>query len=331
MDTLKTPPPSTVIATVPASAPNGSEASTNFCFENKVFSLEHGFFSMTRDTKEPVFNVMLGELRATLPLATVRSEFNIAPESSDGKLLELIEKSLRFVKEIRPNDSIPRELLDGSASWTVESRHRLIAQSRLALQVSSWLSGEATVSGDLSQLQQLAEDSATKQRVQNAVGEIAERLGIGRDQKQLVMDKIDQFAREFSYIEALRERCAAIKRINETMARLMKIYRADKSVTEDIVRILQLLREPSAEFDTTFAFIDAQTAQILVVLQKFDEQVKFVRDMRDELHSRLMKWDELLAKWEGLEVARSPQAEALIKESYRFAAHHFPQMQKWRR
>jgi len=330
MDTLKTPP-STVIATVPASAPNGSEASTNFCFENKVFSLEHGFFSMTRDTKEPVFNVMLGELRATLPLATVRSEFNIAPESSDGKLLELIEKSLRFVKEIRPNDSIPRELLDGSASWTVESRHRLIAQSRLALQVSSWLSGEATVSGDLSQLQQLAEDSATKQRVQNAVGEIAERLGIGRDQKQLVMDKIDQFAREFSYIEALRERCAAIKRINETMARLMKIYRADKSVTEDIVRILQLLREPSAEFDTTFAFIDAQTAQILVVLQKFDEQVKFVRDMRDDLHCRLMKWDELLAKWEGLEVARSPQAEALIKESYRFAAHHFPQMQKWRR
>ncbi len=330
MDTLKTPP-STVIATVPASAPNGSEASTNFCFENKVFSLEHGFFSMTRDTKEPVFNVMLGELRATLPLATVRSEFNIAPESSDGKLLELIEKSLRFVKEIRPNDSIPRELLDGSASWTVESRHRLIAQSRLALQVSSWLSGEATVSGDLSQLQQLAEDSATKQRVQNAVGEIAERLGIGRDQKQLVMDKIDQFAREFSYIEALRERCAAIKRINETMARLMKIYRADKSVTEDIVRILQLLREPSAEFDTTFEFIDAQTAQILVVLQKFDEQVKFVRDMRDDLHCRLMKWDELLAKWEGLEVARSPQAEALIKESYRFAAHHFPQMQKWRR
>ena len=105
-----------------------------------------------------------------------------------------------------------------------------------------------------------AQDPATKQRVQNAVGEIAERLGIGRDQKQLVMDKIDQFAREFSYIEALRERCAAIKRINETMVRLMKIYRADKSVTEDIVRILQLLREPSAEFDTTFAFIDAQTA-----------------------------------------------------------------------
>ena len=322
---------STAAAASAADVSDGSGRSTNFLFENKVFSLEHGFFSMTRDTKEPVFNVMLGELQATLPLASLRSEFNIAPESSDGRLLNLIEASLRFVKEIRPNDSIPRELLDGSASWTVETRHRLIAQSRLALQVSSWLSGEAMVSGDLSQLQQLAADPAIKQRVQNAVGEIAERLGIGRDHKQQVMDKIDQFAREFSYIEALRERCAAVKRINTAMARLMKIYRADKSVVEDIVRVLQLLREPSAEFDNTFDFIDAQTAQILDVLQRFDEQIKFVRDMRDELHCSLMKWDELLAKWEALEVARSAEAESLIKASYRFAAHHFPQMQTWRR
>jgi hypothetical protein len=330
MDTTKSQP-STAAVAISANAPGGAEGSTNFFFENKVFSLQRGFFSMTRDTKEPVFNVMLGELQATLPLPTLRSEFNITPESPDGRLLGLIEESLRFVKEIRPNDSIPRELLDGSASWTVENRHRLIAQSRLALQVSSWLTGEATVSGDLSQLQQLAEDPATKQRVQNAIGEIAEHLGIGRANKRQVMDKIDQFSREFSYIEALRERCAAVKRVNTTLARLMKIYRIDKSVVEDIVRVVQLLREPSAEFNTTFDFIDAQTAQILDVLKRIDEQVKFVRDMRDELHCRLMKWDELLAKWEALEVVRSPEAEALIKETYRFAAHHFPQMQKWRR
>jgi hypothetical protein len=330
MDTTKLQS-STAVAASPADVANGSGPSTNFLFENKVFSLEHGFFSMTRDTKEPVFNVMLGELRATLPLASLRSEFNIAPGSSDGRLLDLVEASLRFVKEIRPNDSIPRELLDGSASWTVETRHLLIAQSRLALQLSAWLSGEAMVSADLGQLQQLAADPAMKQRVQNAIGEIAERLGIGRDHKQQIMDKIDQFARECSYIEALRERCTAVKRINTAMARLMKIYRADKSVVEDIVRVLQLLREPSAEFDSTFDFIDTQTAQILDVLQRFDEQVKFVRDMRDQLHCSLMKWNELLAKWEALEVVRSPEAEALIKASYRFAAHHFPQMQNWRR
>jgi hypothetical protein len=312
-------------------AQGATERTTHFAFQNKLFSLEGGYFSMTRDSREPVFHVLLGELQAALPLATLRTEFTIPADSPDGRLLEIVEKSLRYVKEICPNDEIPRELLDGSASWAVEERHRLVAQSRLALQVSTWLSGEETVISDVAQLQQLADDPATKQRVQNAIGEIAERLGIGRERKQQVMDKIDQFARELAYIEALRERCGAVKQVVVMLNRLMKVYRSDKSVTEDIVRVLQLLRAPALEFDTTFELIDAQTGQILNVLQKFTAQVSFVREMRNDLHQRLLKWDELLAKWEGLSASRSPEAEALIKESYRFAAYHFPQQQSWRR
>lgn len=329
MAALKSP---TSTAAVPAQGAGGTtERSTRFAFQNKLFSLEGGYFSMTRDSREPVFHVLLGDLQAALPLPTLRAEFKIAPDSPDGRLLDIVEKSLRFVKEICPNDEIPRELLDGSASWAVEERHRRIAQSRLALQVSTWLSGEETVISDSEQLQQLADDPTTKQRVQNAIGEIAERLGIGRERKQQVMDKIDQFARELAYIEALRERSGAVRLVVVMLNRLMKVYRSDKSVTEDIVRVLQLLRAPAAEFDATFELIDAQTGQILNILQKFASQVSFVREMRNDLHQRLLKWDELLAKWEGLNATRSPEAEALIKESYRFAAYHFPQQQSWRR
>jgi hypothetical protein len=323
-------------STAPGSAPapyvpRGDERMTTFAFQAKVFSLEGGYFSMTRDSKEPVFHVMLGDLRAALPLPTLREEFNIAVDSPDGKLLGIVEKSLGYVKEICPNDSIPRELLDGSASWSVEDRHRLIAHSRLAIQVSTWLSGEEAVISDISQLQQLADDPATKLRVQNAIGEIAEKLGLGREGKQQVMDKIDQFARELSYIEALRERSGSVKQIAAMLNRLMKTYRADKSVCEDIVRILQLLRTPLIDFDATFDLIDAQTGQILNVLQTFNSQVDFVREMRNDLHQRLMKWDDLLAKWEGMSSTRSPEVEALIKESYRFVAYNFPQQQSWKR
>ena len=41
-----------------------TDKSTHFAFENKVFKIEQGYFSLTRDTKEPVFHVVLGELRA---------------------------------------------------------------------------------------------------------------------------------------------------------------------------------------------------------------------------------------------------------------------------
>jgi hypothetical protein len=329
MTALK-PQNSTASASAPY-VPRGDDRVTTFAFQNKVFSLDGGYFSMTGDGREPVFHVMLGDLRASLPLPTLREAFKIATGSSDNELLGIVEKSLRFVKEICPNDSIPRELLDGSASWSVDDRHRLIAKSRLAIQVSTWLSGEETVISDLDRLQQLADDPATKQRVQNALGEIAEKLGLGREGKQQVMDKIDQFARELCYIEALRERCGSVRQIVVMLNRLMKTYRADKSVCEDIVRILQLLRTPVGDFDATFELIDAQTGQILNVLQRFNSQVEFVREMRNDLHQRLMKWDDLLAKWEGMSAARSPEAEALIKESYRFVAFHFPQMQVWKR
>ena len=315
----------------PPSAPRGTERTTTFSFRNKIFGLDGGYFSMTRDSMEPVFHVTLGDLRAALPLPTLCAEFGIARDSPDGKLLSIVEKSLRFVKEIYPNDSIPRELLDGSASWSVEDRHRQIAQSRLAVQVSTWLSGAQAVIGDVEQLQQLADDPATKQRVQSAIGEIAEKLGLGREGRQQVMDKIDQFARELAYIEALRERCGSVKQIVVLLNRLLKTYRADKSVAEDIVRILQLLRTPVADFDATFSLIDVQTGQILGVLQSFNSQVEFVREMRNDLHERLMKWDDLLVKWEGMSTVRSPEVEALIKETYRFVAYHFPQGQSWKR
>ena len=329
MTGLKTTTSTTVDAA--GGAPIGTERITTFAFESKIFSLDGGYFSMTRDTKEPVFHIMLGDLRAAVSLPTLRAEFNIAVASPDGKLLAFIEKSLRFVKEIYPNDSIPRELLDGSASWSVEDRHRLIAQSRLAIQVSTWLSGEQAMITDVEQLQRLADDPETKRRVQSAIGEIAEKLGLGREGRQQVMDKIDQFAREFSYIEALRERCRSVKQIVVRLNRLTKTYHADKSVAEDIVRILQLLRTPIADLDATFDLVDVQTGQILGVLQSFNAQVEFVREMRNDLHMRLMKWGDLVAKWERTSTTRSPEVEALIKETYRFGACNFPLEKSWKR
>jgi hypothetical protein len=317
--------------TAAPAAGNPNDRSTHFVFDGKVFGLERAYFSLARDTKEPVYHVMLGALKAALPLRTLRMEFSIEPDSPDGKLLEIIEKSLRYVREIRPNDSIPRELLDGSASWTVETRHRLIAEKRLIVQLSSWISGEEAVISDLEKLEQLADDPTTKQRVQSAFGELAERIGIGRGRQQEVMDKINDFARELSYIEALREYYGKVKNVATNLGKLSKVYKKDKSVTEDIVRILQLLRAPLSEFDATFGLIDAQTSEILNIMTKYDAQVSFVRETRDDLHYRLSEWDQLIEKWGAHKIERSMEIEMLIKETYRFAAQNYPMMQNWRK
>jgi hypothetical protein len=309
----------------------GSARSTHFAFQHKIFTVEGSYFSLTHDTREPVYHVPLGDLNAALTLPTLRSEFGIAGASGDGKLLDLIEKSLRYVKEIRPNDSIPCELLDGTASWSVEERHRQIARSRLAVQLSAWVNKEEVLITDVFQLEQLADDPATKTRVQKAIAEIAERLGIGHERRQTVVDKIDLFARELAYIEALREMQGHVKMIYLKLNKLSKVYAKEKTVTEDIVRVLQLLRGPITDLDATFAQVDAQTVDIMSILKQYDAQVNFVRELRDDLHFRLREWHDLSGKWMGQDLVRSAESEALIKETYRFAAHNFPQHQSWRR
>src|ERR1700749_4003670 len=122
------------------------DRSTHFLFEHKVFTLKGARFALTEDGSTPAFHVELGTLVASLPLGTLRSEFSIDRESPDGVLLAIVEKSLRFVKEIRPGDSIPRELLDGTASWAVEERHRLRAKAHLWAKTIA--SGETIVAAD---------------------------------------------------------------------------------------------------------------------------------------------------------------------------------------
>jgi hypothetical protein len=305
------------------------DRSRTFAFEHKLFAVEGGYFAPVKDTLEPAFHLPLGDLKGAVTLPTLRVEFGIAKESRDGQLLDIVERGLRYVKEIRPNDSIPHELLDGTASWSVEERHKVIARHRLTMQLVSWMTGGESVIHDMLKLEQLADDPQTKQRVQEAFRRAAEKLGYGPERKQEVVDMIDVLARELSYIEALRDRYARIQYINTQLNFLSNLYKRDTSIRNEIFRMQALIRTPIANFDTMFNQCDAQTGEILAVLRNIAAQTKFIRDMRDELHHRMMLWDELIAKWDAITVDRSIEIEALLKETYRFLARNFALKSDW--
>ncbi|HXP73047.1 MAG TPA: hypothetical protein VN823_02800 [Stellaceae bacterium] len=321
---------SAVATAVPSATRAGAPRSTHFRFEHKVFGVEGARFALTSDSQEAALYVLLGDLQVALLLPTLRYEFGIKPDSNDGDLLSVVERSLRYVKEIRPNDSIPREILDGSASWQVEDRHRMIAKGRLSLQIASWLTGDEHVVVDLVALEQLVEDPLTKQKVDQAFGEIAEKLGIGRERKNEVVDRIDDLARELAYIEALRERYGCVQEVIRKLGEFVRTYKNDRTMTQEISRVRTLLMRPQSEFDSLFGQCDAMTGEILSVLKKFEAQVEFVRDMRDDLHSKLMKWDDVITQWKGLDVVKGENQENAIKAMYRFTARNYPQRQDWR-
>ncbi len=264
-------------------------------------------------------------LVAALGLATLRTEFGIDPESPDGVLLEIVEKSLRFVREIRPGNSIPRELLDGTASWSVEPRHRLRAKAHLWARA---LGSDETTDATDTELQSFVGNPDTIARHQRATAEIAKKIANGMDAEG-VAARLDTLARELAYIEALREQCGYILAIVPKVNQLARVYHSDRAIVDELSRIRTLLLRPIEEFDGIFARLGNRNGDVATALDDFQAHLNFIREQRDDVHQSMMKWEPILAGWSSIEMARHTATESKITELYRFTARHYVTQQAW--
>ncbi|MAL80155.1 MAG: hypothetical protein CMN55_13785 [Sneathiella sp.] len=303
------------------------DPSVYFAFEHKIFGVEGAYFALTHDTKEPCYFVNLGEIKGAIPTRFLSKEFGIDPKSSDAQLLVTIDSALKYVREIRPNDSIPRELLDGSASWTIDDIHKEIARGRITVQLISWLSGNEQIVLNIRELEAISNDPETKNKVQQAFRDIAQKLGIRSED---VTAKIDDVVRELAYIEALRDYYNKIRKIATNLGRLASIYKRDRMTSEEINRMQILIEPVIKKFDRTFIEIDAQTCEMMVILKNFQPTIRTIRRARDDLHQRFMIWNDMVEKWDGTIVEEGPVMEKLLKQTYQFLARNFMQSQAWR-
>ena len=321
----KEPPPPPV---PDLAAPKHAFPSTHFTFEHKVFSVDGSYFAIDANSGKATFFVPLGDIHGVLSLPQLINGFNLAG-TKDADLLELAERGLQYVKRIHPGDSIPSEILDGSASWSVDDRHRMIAESRLRVLLGNWMAGKESVVRDVSELLKLANDPEIRDKMQEAVTAIAEKIGLGRKERVQVLDRIDKLARELAYIEALRDRFAAVKMIIMKLGQLQAIYGPERGFSDEIKRVFVLMRKPVAQFDAMFTEVDGQTSEIVSVLANFEAQIQFIRETRDKLHGRFMPWDELIERWQALTVEMGTETEGLMRVTYSFMARHFSQDETW--
>jgi len=304
--------------------------STHFLFEHKVFTVEGCRFVWSKSSEEAVMRFMLGKVQAEVALDKICVEFKIDPKSFDGQLIDMVAKGLKYVREIRPGDTIPNELIDGSASWRVDERHFLIAKGRLTVQMVTWLTGGETVVSSPEQLEQVVEDPNTKSRVREAFKVIANKLSLTGNAEEQVETRIDALAKELSYIEALRERSTKLGKVRVGLEDAHRIYKNERNLKEEIVRMQTLSLPPITDLEARFAQVDAQTGEILSMLAKFDKNITYIREMRDDLHQTLLPWDEVLEDWEGVPTEKSQAFEAVLKKTYQFLARNYSQAKHWR-
>lgn len=301
------------------------DRSTHFLFEHRVFTLKGARFALTEDGSTPAFHVELGTLIASLPLGTVRNEFGIHRDSPDGALLEVVEKSLRFVKEIRPGDSIPRELLDGSASWMVEDRHRLRAKAHLWARV---IGTDETMGANDDVLRAFVSRPDTETKLKTAAAAIAKKIGYEMTVESVVA-RFDDLARELAYTEALQERCNEVLAIVPKVNQLARVYRSDRAIIDELSRIRTLMLKPIEMYDGIFAKLNNQHEDPAEAIANFHERVEFIRARRDDVHQSMMLWDPILHAWKIIDLTRCTETEHRISELYRFIARHFLTAQSW--
>jgi hypothetical protein len=298
-----------------------------FRFEHKLFSVNSCVFRRSGGVVS--LYMPLGNVMVAVPVDKIVRTFDIPADSNDAALLSRVAAALKFVQEVRPGDSIPSEIITGRASWMVDPKFLAAAKAKISLQLVAWLSGNHVDNLDINEFIVLAERTDMREKVQEAFSSIAEKLGFDGDHKQEVIELVDRFAIELSYIEALRDRFNELRHLLAKLKTLSAFYRRDRNTIETIARCSTLMAKPAQRVLDKFTAFDANVGEILNTLQRFEAQVVYVRDTRDELRENYLYWEEMIRLWENLKPITGSEVESAVRETYRFAARNFSSGVAW--
>lgn len=306
----------------------------------ELVELNHSFFKPFEDPHfrmsepthgRPLFVGRLGENEVAVPVRGILRECKIAEDSPDGRVLVAVERALKYVTALRFGDPFPLEMRTGEASWKPTKEHRDFANQRITIQLVSWLSGKETLITDPLELQQLFDDPGTKQKINDAFAEAARELGLDGGTKDDVAKLVESLAEELAFIEALRDRYNAIVVLRDKLEIFRKTFHRQMSLVMEIDPVRRLIGIPVKDLGRIFEVLDAQTGEILSVLKNIDAQRGYIRGQRDDLHCRLMAWDDILKEWETID-PHAPETFGLtghLRSLYRFLAPRFMPVDEW--
>ncbi len=309
-------------------ATGAKDAATHFIFTHKIFSIEQCKFSLNGNDKMPCFYVPFADTQvAAIELRKLKTEFNIPDDSPDAALLLKVEKGLNYVREIRPNDSIPREILDGSASWSVEQHHKDLASCKLNQELIFWMTGFRGEFPSLDTMLREQKETENRNMLKDAHKKLMQLMGV--PDTKITAQRVADISREMCYIEALRERTGKVSEIAQKLASFSAAFKKETSFVAEIMRMQDLMRRALRHFGEKFQRVDGQFKEISKALSNNAATIGVIRDVRDELHMELKKWDEHFPIWAELKIERTDDLERIFRNFYRFLAENYMEQQSW--
>jgi hypothetical protein len=299
--------------------------------------LSHAGFRMLG---EPVFRlsegariasmvVQLEKQDAVLPLRSVAREFGVAPESPDGKMLDLIEQALDFVVAIRLGDKLPSELNGGEASWEPNEQDRRIALSRmrhnLVRCVFARMGKAVTING--AAVPGWEEDPGNKPLLQQAIAGAASPDD-GMDEAEVAV-RVAAISVEMAYIEHMR------RELNRGMAGLqekllkLRLEQVPTARHETITQVQVLARRGLAEITGRLDEVDGRFDDVLRTLRDMPSAIAWLRPKRDWLFRTSHAWAPVFADWGRAPSHYDDFLWQIVERTYLFLAPRFMSFQDW--
>ena len=279
----------------------------------------------------PVMVLNLGAREASIPLKSLRREFDLDDDTHDGRMLDLVDRALDYVVSLQPGDPFPPELLTGDASWRPTSAHLCAATTRLALDLVCWISPAsrwAQAQRDVCTLLRLAEDGALQAEVEAVAGRCAQELGLVN--RQALLLTLEDMSRELSFIEALRDRLMLrVEGFTLRLARLRPMGALAGLQAENLAQVGRLGALAEKQLRHRFDEVDAQTGQIAGLLSDVESQRAFIRSNRDWLHRSERAWQPLLDRWDAGREHSASEMAGLLSSTYQFLAPRFMPTMAW--
>lgn len=300
-----------------------TDTNTEFLFEAKVFAVEGAYFARAADGSAHFF-VPLGGVVASVPVGAVRREFDIELDGPDEMVLGMIDKALAYVTQIRPGDSIPSELLDGTASWTFEPEHEAIAKGRLLSALTRWHVAEPETPPARAAMAEFEDGETWAVHGEAALAALAATLQL--DAPDQALSRVERVWREFAYIEALRLHYETLFMLPKTMTVWRDQLARDRSRREEYDNMLSLVRTPLRIGRRRFCEADALVDDAPSAVRDPDATVGTIRSLRDALHRDAQAWRDVAPQWSSV----SPSSEdAARRATYRMLATHFAEERQW--
>ena len=189
------------------------------------------------------------------------------------------------------------------------------------------MSGDENLITDPEQLIQIADDPGVKEKINQAFNEAAKE--IDADDASMVLDLIEELAEELAYIETLRDQFRSVLQMQEKIWKLRKVAAKNRSILDTTTSVGKLLAIAVQEFGEEFDMADGQTGEIISVLKNIGTQKDYIRSVRNSVYRRLVAWDHLLRGWEREPGRLTETAPDLLRETYRFLAPRYMQMDDW--